>query len=46
MLGLYKKFHPRFVRRYGDVAETMIGAFRTYLEDVKGRNFPTTDESY
>lgn len=46
MLGLYTKFHPRFVRRYADIAETMLGAFQRFLEDVKARSFPTEDESY
>ena len=46
MLGLYTKFNPRFVRRYADIAETMLGAFGRYLEDVKARAFPSEDESY
>ena len=46
MLGLYNKFNPRFVRRYADIAETMLGAFGRYLEDVKARSFPSEDESY
>ena len=46
MLGLYTRFHPRFVRRYAEVAETMQGAFEHYVRDVRGGEFPTTDESY
>lgn len=46
MLGLYTKFHPRFVRRYADIAETMVGAFARFREDVKSGSFPTEDESY
>jgi len=46
MLGLYTRYHPRFVRRYAEVAETMRGAFEHYVRDVRGGEFPTSDESY
>lgn len=46
MLGLYTKFHPRFVRRYAELAGSMLDAFRHYTADVKGREFPSTRESY
>lgn len=46
MLGLYTRFHPRFVRRYAQLGEEMLGAFRRYVGDVKGKSFPTKDESY
>jgi 3-methyl-2-oxobutanoate hydroxymethyltransferase len=46
MLGLYTRFHPRFVRRYADLAEDMQGAFQRYVRDVRGGEFPTADESY
>jgi len=46
MLGLTEEFKPRFVRRYAELAETMRAAFRTYIADVKSKNFPTGKESY
>ncbi len=46
MLGLFTKFRPRFVRRYSDIAEQMADAFGRYRADVKGRRFPSEDESY
>ena len=46
MLGLTEEFKPRFVRRYGEMAETMRGAFRSFIQDVKSENFPTSKESY
>ena len=46
MLGLTEEFQPRFVRRYGELAETMREAFRAYIGDVKSKNFPTSKESY
>ncbi len=46
MLGLYTKFHPRFVRRYAHLAEAMRQAFEHYAADVRSRDFPSEDESY
>jgi len=46
MLGLYTKFHPRFVRRYAELAKDMQAAFEHYVRDVKSREFPSKDESY
>ncbi len=46
MLGLTEEFKPRFVRRYAELAETVRGAFRHYIDDVKGGEFPTGKESY
>lgn len=46
MLGIFTKFKPRFVRRYAELREAMGSAFRDYLNDVKGGDFPSDDESY
>lgn len=46
MLGLYTRFHPRFVRRYAEVGNTMLDAFQRYARDVKAREFPSKEESY
>ncbi len=46
MLGLYTRFHPRFVRRYAELEVAMRTAFESYVRDVKAREFPTKDESY
>jgi 3-methyl-2-oxobutanoate hydroxymethyltransferase len=46
MLGLTEEFRPRFVRRYSEMADTMRGAFRAYISDVKSKQFPTMKESY
>jgi 3-methyl-2-oxobutanoate hydroxymethyltransferase len=46
MLGLTEEFRPRFVRRYAELAETLRGAFRQYIGDVKSGKFPTSKESY
>jgi 3-methyl-2-oxobutanoate hydroxymethyltransferase len=46
MLGLYTRFHPRFVRRYAEIGQSMLDAFERYHRDVKARGFPSEDESY
>jgi len=46
MLGLYTKFHPRFVRRYAELGQGMRDAFCAYIKDVQDGVFPNDDESY
>ena len=46
MLGLYTRFHPRFVRRYAQLGEEMQAAFTRYAEDVREGTFPSAEESY
>lgn len=45
-LGLTTDFHPRFVRRYAQLAETITEAVHHYIEDVRARAFPGESESY
>jgi 3-methyl-2-oxobutanoate hydroxymethyltransferase len=46
MLGMTEEFKPRFVRRYGELAEEMRKAFRSYVRDVRAAKFPSDRESY
>ncbi len=46
LLGLTKDFHPRFVRRYAELADGITEAVQRYVEDVRARDFPSPDESY
>jgi 3-methyl-2-oxobutanoate hydroxymethyltransferase len=46
MLGLNEDFHPRFVRRYAHLAETIRHSAGGYVKDVKEEKFPTQKESY
>jgi 3-methyl-2-oxobutanoate hydroxymethyltransferase len=46
MLGICTRFNPRFVRRYGHFADEMRGAFERFTADVRGRDFPSEEESY
>lgn len=46
MLGMNTQFHPRFVRNYANLAETMGAAFSNYRKDVRAGSFPGPGESY
>ncbi|ATW26445.1 3-methyl-2-oxobutanoate hydroxymethyltransferase [Candidatus Formimonas warabiya] len=46
MLGLFQAFTPKFVKKYAQLAEIEINAFRQYGEDVKTKKFPTDDHVY
>lgn len=46
MLGMTEMFHPRFVRKYLNIAEQSKNAFRSYIKDVKAQKFPNKSESY
>ena len=45
MLGLFERT-PRFVKRYADLAEEIGAAAATYADEVRGRAFPTADQTY
>lgn len=46
MLGMTHEFSPRFLRRYLDLYSEMGEAFKSYISDVKTRDFPNKDEQY
>lgn len=46
MLGLNTDFHPRFVRYYATLAETIDKSVRQYIDDIRHSQFPNEDESY
>ncbi len=46
MLGITKDFSPRFLRRYADLGNTIDGAVKQYIDDVRNGDFPNEEESY
>ena len=46
MLGIFEKFHPKFVKVYAQVGPAMRDAFARYREEVKGGAFPGPEHSY
>jgi 3-methyl-2-oxobutanoate hydroxymethyltransferase len=45
MLGLFERV-PRFVKRYGNLAETISGAAEHYAKEVRERSFPGPEQTY
>jgi 3-methyl-2-oxobutanoate hydroxymethyltransferase len=46
MLGINNEFNPRFLRKYANLHDEMLGAFHRYIEDVKTGDFPNENEQY
>jgi 3-methyl-2-oxobutanoate hydroxymethyltransferase len=46
MLGINNEFSPRFLRKYNNLYEQMMGAFHEYIKDVKSGDFPNEKEQY
>jgi 3-methyl-2-oxobutanoate hydroxymethyltransferase len=46
LLGITTGHMAKFVKRYADVHETMVGAVRRYGEEVRSRHFPEPDHVY
>jgi 3-methyl-2-oxobutanoate hydroxymethyltransferase len=46
MLGINNEFSPRFLRKYANLYEQMMEAFRAYIVDVRSGDFPNQNEQY
>jgi 3-methyl-2-oxobutanoate hydroxymethyltransferase len=46
MLGLYDGRAPRFVKRYADLAPTIVTALASYADEVRGGRFPEARHTY
>src|SRR6056297_282062 len=46
MLGINQDFSPRFLRRYHNLYEEILGSVQTYIQDVKNEDFPGENEQY
>lgn len=46
MLGLYKDFTPKFVKRFADVGQQMDQGVRDYIQAVKDGSFPEPAHSF
>lgn len=46
MLGLFQAFTPKFVKKYANVADIIINAFKDYVADVKNEAFPEDKHVY
>ena len=46
LLGITKDFHPRFLRRYLELFDTIKDAVNHYIRDVRSGDFPNENEQY
>ncbi len=46
MLGITQEFSPRFLRRYHNLHQEILGAVHGYIRDVKDMDFPNEKEQY
>ncbi|ASS50919.1 MAG: 3-methyl-2-oxobutanoate hydroxymethyltransferase [Candidatus Fluviicola riflensis] len=46
MLGINNEFSPRFLRKYANLYDQMMGAFQQYISDVRSGDFPNQSEQY
>lgn len=46
MLGINNEFKPRFLRKYLNLHEQIDTAVKSYIIDVKAKDFPNVDEQY
>jgi len=46
MLGINNDFNPRFLRKYHNLFEEMLGSFQSYISDVRSGDFPNAKEQY
>ncbi|MEL7737443.1 3-methyl-2-oxobutanoate hydroxymethyltransferase [Citromicrobium bathyomarinum] len=45
MLGMFERV-PRFVKKYGNLAEEITSNVQQYASEVRARSFPTADQTY
>lgn len=46
MLGLFSDFTPKFVKKYGEVGESMKACFKEYDKEVKSGAFPEENHGF
>lgn len=46
MLGLFKRFTPKFVKVYGDMYDIQLKAVEEYIKEVQGGAFPGEEHSF
>ncbi|MBQ2924280.1 MAG: 3-methyl-2-oxobutanoate hydroxymethyltransferase, partial [Anaerotignum sp.] len=45
-LGMFKKFTPKFTKKYADIAEVATAGLTNFVQDVKDRSFPAAEHKY
>jgi len=46
MMGLNRGRAPRFVKRYADIGNIMLGAAKEFADEVRGQQFPGPEHTF
>jgi 3-methyl-2-oxobutanoate hydroxymethyltransferase len=46
MVGMFKRFTPKFVKVYADVYSVQLAAVKAYIDDVQNRKFPADEHTF
>ena len=46
LLGFDLSFSPRFVKRFAELQEPMIGAIQSYVDEVRSGTFPADEHTF
>jgi 3-methyl-2-oxobutanoate hydroxymethyltransferase len=46
LLGLTPELRPKFVKRYDELFDRGVAAARAFVDEVRGRRFPTEDHTF
>ena len=46
MVGLFRRFTPKFVKVYADVYSVQMEAVKKYISDVRGKAFPAEEHTF
>jgi len=46
MVGLFRRFTPKFVKVYADVYTVQLNAVRKFIADVQGKSFPAEEHTF
>jgi 3-methyl-2-oxobutanoate hydroxymethyltransferase len=46
MLGMFRKFRPKFVKTYAQLGDETVVAVKSYIDEVRGGQFPQAEHSF
>jgi 3-methyl-2-oxobutanoate hydroxymethyltransferase len=46
LVGLFKRFTPKFVKVYADLYTVQLNAVKTYISEVQGKTFPAEEHTF
>jgi 3-methyl-2-oxobutanoate hydroxymethyltransferase len=46
LLGMYRQFTPKFVKRYAELGDAVVNAMHDYVSEVQSGAFPDADHSF